>query len=511
MKGTATVSAAVIIVTGASAAYAADMGTMPVKALPASPATCTSILDFFTTACQVSGYGVRFYGTVDMGFTYETHGTPLSGPIGVDPMLGKASRNAMWLLSPNNLSVSNVGFQIKEPLGAGWSFVGQVETGFDPYTMQLLDAPRSLRTGIGVPLAQQNAITDANFNGQFYNDLGFAGVSNPVWGTLTVGRQNSLGGDQVLAYDPQQSAGAFSPLGLIGSWAGGGETENRRDTLAAKYRNNIANWHFGLYATLGGYDVGNASTQGYYGNVGGDWHVGPGLLSADLTGGWRQNAIGEGPGGIVGQVNINGTPVNPLTNTNEFLSAAINNTTQMMLTAKYDLNRLKLYAGWDYLSYSSPDSVPSCIPSDISGFPIGCGSPAPPNPGTSLNPTLLNGRIFQIAWFGGRYSLTDSVDMSAAYYHAWQNDWSHGQLLSPAGSEKPGAAPPPGGWCANHPSIQLPCAGDQDVVSFVVDWKFAPKWDTYIGTEYTHQNGGLVSGYLNDNDWSTTAGIRFRW
>jgi predicted porin len=512
--GASAASAAVIMLSGVGGAFAADLGPYPVKALPPpGPAVCTSILDFFTTACQLSAYGVRFYGTLDVGYGYQTHGTPMDPTIGTDYLLGKPSRGPMWVQAPNAMSVSNIGFQVKEPLWQGWSFVGQVEAGFNPYTMQLLDAPASLRTGIGVPIAQQNAITDANFNGQFYNDLGFAGFSHPVWGTLTFGRQNSLGADQVLSYDPQQSAAGFSTLGLIGTWAGGGDTENRKDTLSVKYRNNIANYHFGLYATLGGYDVGNASTQAYYGNFGGDWNVGPGKLSADVTAGWRQNAIGEGPGGLVGAVGLNGFPVSPTTSTVEFLSASLSDNTQIMVSGKYQLDRLKLYAGWDFISFSSPDgATPNCV-TDISGYALGActGTQASGIPVTEFNTAIYNGRILQMVWFGGRYELTNSLDLSAGYYHAWQNDWSHGQLVTPAGGLAAGAAPPPGGWCANHPSIQLPCAGTQDVVSLVLDWKFAPKWDTYIGTTYTHQDGGLISGYLNSNDWSTTAGLRFRW
>jgi predicted porin len=508
--GMTAASAAALMLSGAGGAYAADLGPYPVKAVPVASTTCTSILDFFTTACQLSAYGVRFYGTVDVGYGYQTHGTPMDKTIGADYMLGKPSRNAMWVLSPNALSVSNVGFQIKEPLGAGWSFVGQLETGFNPFSMDILDSPKSLRTGIGTPLGFQNAITDANFNGQFYSDLGFAGFSHDTWGTLTYGRQNSLGADQVLSYDPQQSAGGFSPLGLIGSWAGGGNTENRRDTSALKYRVNFANYHFGAYASIGGYEMGNADTQAYSGNVGGDWHVGPGNLSADVTASWRQNSIGEGPGGILGPADINGIPVNPFTQgTGETISASLNNTTQVMVTAKYEVDRLKLFAGWNLNSFSAPDNPnPGCI-SDISGLPLGCTSAA------SFNPSVLNGRIFQIAWVGARYAVTDSLDVSAAYYHAWQNDFSAGasEKYSTATSSTTSAlhSGDPNATCALHPTISIQCKATQDVVSAVVDWKFAPKWDTYIGTEYTHQDGGLVAGYLNNNNWSTTGGLRFRW
>ncbi len=506
MKGlrTAAASAAVILLSGAGGAFAADLSTMPVKAIPVAGEMCSSILDFFTTACQVSAYGVRFYGAVDVGGAYQTHGTPMSPTIGYDSLLGKPSRGAMFVAAPNELSVSNIGLQIKEGLGGGWSFVGQVEAGFNPYSMRLLNAPASLRSGIGVPLAQQAAITDANFNGQFYNDLGYAGFSNPIWGTLTVGRQNSLGSDQVLSYDPMQSAGGFSPLGLIGSWAGGGNTENRRDTMAAKYRVAIANWHFGAYASFGGYGIGNADTAAYSGNIGSDWRIGGGLLSADVTASWRQNSIGEGPGGIVGPVNPDGTPNNPLTNTAETLNATNNNTTQLMISAKYELDRLKIFGGFNMNHFSAPsDPSISCI-TDISGLPLGnC-------PGTTgmkaINSVLLDGRTFSIAWIGARYALTDSIDVTGAYYHAWQNTFQNA-----GGGSAPGAPFASQTSCAQTPMISIECSGTQDTLSLLVDWKFAPKWDTYLGTVYTQQNGGLVSGYIEHNNWTTSAGLRFRW
>ena len=518
--GTTAVSAAAIILSGASMAYAADM-SMPVKAVPVSgPSMCMSIMDFFTTACQVSAYGVRFYGTVDVGGGYQTAGTPMDPHIGADPYLGKPSRGAMFVASPNNLSVSNVGLQINERIGGDWAFVAQVEAGFNPYSGDLLDAPKSLRSGIGVPLAQQTAITDANFNGQFYNDLGYFGFSHPIWGTLTFGRQNSLGADQVLAYDPQQSAGAFSVLGLIGSYAGGGNTENRRDTTALKYRVNIANWHLGLYAQVGGFEQGNDSTGAYYANVGSDFHIGPGLFSWDAVGGTRRNSIGEGPGGITGPVNSDGSPFQPFTDgVDEAIGATLNNTTQFMLTGKYTVDRLKLYAGWDYMRFSSPDDPNIAlegVPSDISGLALaGSGAGGVIAPGSSINATLFNGRVLQNAWVGFRYALTDSLDLSGAYYHVWQNDFSNG--AKETFSTAPGQSIPQrlalgqAVTCAASPRISIQCSGTQNEVSLVLDWKFAPKWDTYIGTNFVHGAGGLNSGYLEQTNISTTAGLRFRW
>ena len=69
------VSVTVMVLECSGAACAADLGNMATKAppVPPGPATCTSVEDFFTTACQLSWFGVRFYGTVDVGGSYQTN------------------------------------------------------------------------------------------------------------------------------------------------------------------------------------------------------------------------------------------------------------------------------------------------------------------------------------------------------------------------------------------------------------------------------------------------------
>ncbi len=55
------------------------------------------------------------------------------------------------------------------------------------------------------------------------------------------------------------------------------------------------------------------------------------------------------------------------------------------------------------------------------------------------------------------------------------------------------------------------CAGTQDVGSAVVDWRFLPKCDVYLGTFFSQVNGGLANGYLARNNLATTTGVRFRF
>jgi predicted porin len=499
------VSAAVILLGCSDAAQPADLVKMVRKAPPAAPKsdTCASIEDFFTTACQLSWYGVRFYGALDVGAGFQSNSTrfaPDSGA-GVNYFPGKSSLGGKFLFAPNALSGSNVGVQIKEPLVDGWSFIGQLEAGFNPYSLRFANGVHSIFDERGIPLSQQNAAADSNSQGKFYNNLGFAGVSNDTYGTLTFGRQNTLMQDAILSYDPLAASLGFSALGFFGSWAGGGDTEDKKATTAIKYRVAYANYHFGVFAQVGGYEQGNAEKGAYQGDVGADFKVGPGTLSADVIAGQSKDAVAVA---IVGPTDAAGHPVNIFSPgfANAFMSATISDNTSVMVDAKYTVEKLKLYAGWEWVQQKNPSDPFTVLHdgfTDIAGDFV-CLQCNLIN-GTTINSTAFNGgnKIFQIAWFGGTYALLPTLDLTAAYYREWQNDFSGGAKNAARGT------------CALATTALNSCVGTLDAVSAMLDWRLAAKWDTYIGTLYSRLSGGLNSGFLANDNWSTTGGVRFRW
>ena len=77
-------------------------------------------------------------------------------------------------------------------------------------------------------------------------------------------------------------------------------------------------------------------------------------------------------------------------------------------------------------------------------------------------------RVF--AWTGAKYAVTSQVDVIAAYYHYQQ----HSNFGTPTGGVMP---------CDGKEHAQ--CAGTLNAISGVIDWKFAPKWDVYLGLMYT--------------------------
>ena len=485
---------------------------MPTKAplvtkappVPAGPATCGSIPEFFLTNCQLSWYGVRFYGAVDVGGGYQTHGAPFDGNFvtGASYFLQKMNRTAMWGLAPNGLSQSNIGVQIKEPLGQGWSFVAQLEAGFDPYSLRFANSPGSEATNVGVPVALQTTNGDSSRAGQFYNSLGFVGVSSDTFGTLTVFRQNALTLDGVLAYDPMGGAYAFSPIGFSGTVAGGGDTENAKFSTSVKYRINVGDLRAAALWQFGGYELNNGSKGAWEGQLGGDVrNLGPGTLSLDVIFDHERDAVNLSLSGA--PTNAQGVPTGTMLP--QALTATISDNTSVMALAKYTVEKLKLYAGYEWMQFappSDPFTVPHTGFTDIAGdfvcFDCNVGTTG----GSNINSTAYSGpgnrdKILQVVWFGARYSVTDTVDVVGAYYHYDQNNFAASAANLAA--------------CNVASTSKNFCAGTMDAVSALIDWKFAPKWDTYIGTMFSQMNGGLDNGYLARNNLATTAGIRFRF
>ena len=236
-----------IAIASVGAARAADLPTK--KEAPPTPVNCYASvwtwLNSTAADCPLSYMGFTVYGTVDMGVGYNTNGAAYTAAWnnGVNSFITKQNRGVKWLFTPNGLSQSVVGIKISQslaPLGlAGWSLIGTVETGFNPYYGYLADAQRSQVQNNGKALTLQGANANSTRTGQWNNSQGFIGLSNKTYGTLTVGRVNTLSLDAINSYDPMGGSYAFSPLGFSGSFAGFGDTEAARANTAVKYRLDV--------------------------------------------------------------------------------------------------------------------------------------------------------------------------------------------------------------------------------------------------------------------------------
>ena len=176
----------------------------------------------------------------------------------------------MWSLAPNAMSQSGVGAKGTKPIGGDFSFVFDWRAGFIPTSFQLANGPGSLRSNIGVPLDQQTTNADSSKAGQWYNDVGYVGISSPSYGTLTLFRQNSLTLDGVIAYDPVAASPAFSPLGFSGITCGVGDSEDCRYSTSMKYLVEAGQFRAAGLWQFGGYGQNNGSNGAYQIQAGAD-------------------------------------------------------------------------------------------------------------------------------------------------------------------------------------------------------------------------------------------------
>src|SRR5271154_3099434 len=184
---------------------------------------------------SLTWHGITLYGIVDIGLQNQTHGAPISDYFvaGSAEVVQKNSNRSVTGVTPSNLSNSRIGLQGNEPIVGDWSGVFKLETFFNPQSGQIADALKSLTQNNGRPLGTQaepgNQVTgvDSSAAGQtFIQSL--AGISSKTFGTLTVGRQNTVLADGIAKYDPNYASQAFSVIGLSGTAAGGGDTQDRR-------------------------------------------------------------------------------------------------------------------------------------------------------------------------------------------------------------------------------------------------------------------------------------------
>lgn len=422
--------------------------------------------------------GVTFYGTWDLGFAYQTHGAGLDAysSKGLQYLISKSSNNAVASFAGNGLSQSKLGLRGVEGIYDDWSLVFRLETGFQPTSGQIIDGPRSVAQTNGKALTAQSSSSDSSLAGQVFNRAAFAGLRNPVWGTLTYGRQNSVLADQVIAYDPQQGSYAFSVLGYSGAYAGGGSTEDRRLNNALKYVNKIHTDGLGTVSVGGLYQFG----QGDGGDRGDALQVSLGWdrdgLSVDGAFARKWDVISAGglSAAQVAQATQLGYDIG------RSLSATVADTTAYTLMGAYTWGAARFFAGYQYMTYTNPSDPPRPGGADIGGYTL-----------AFLNTTAYNhAKVQQTEWTGLRYALTPDLTWAGAYYHTAQNSY--------------GATD-----CAD--SRASTCAGQLDAVSATLDYRFNLHFDAYVGAMYSHVSNGMAAGYLHSGTLSPMVGGRLNF
>ena len=447
---------ATVLVASAMAVHAADLSIDSIKdPLPD----------------MLSWHGVTLYGTIDVGYAYQTNGTPLGKKVsGLEFTPNSTTKNltgkSISTIDHSNLGQSNIGLKIEESLDDGWKAIGKLETGFDPLYGEFSDGCRSFVENAGVPYAKQTSNGDTGRCGQSFNSVAYAGVSNASYGTLTFGRQYSFQQENVRNYDPFALSYAFSLFGYSGTASGSGSTQASAWDNSVKYVYQYGPLRAGAMFSNGGDGTGMFG-EGYGFNVGGSYQ------------GFALDAVYNVEHGAVNlSSSINDTPGFPL-------AASISDNEAWTVVGKYTYEfdgglkdgetgpKLTFYGGYTHINVSNPDNV-ILSGTTNGGYAIGNGKGGSPD-----NNAFTTTKVLEYIWTGAKYELPSGWSFTAGYYRQNQDAF--------IADSKP--CPPPGGVTASN------CVGHFDQGSILVDYQINKHFDVYGGVTYGRVADALAAGF----------------
>ncbi|MBU6463274.1 MAG: porin [Bradyrhizobium sp.] len=433
---------------------------------------------------NLSWNGITVIGALDLGYAYQTNGRPLGSVVsGLEYSPFTTTRNytgqSISTIAHSGLQQSFLGLKIEEPLGAGWEAIGRADTGVDPLRGTLSDGCSSFIQNAGVVYTAQNSNADSGRCGQVFNGQLWGGVANNQYGTLTIGRQNSLELDNIAKYDPMELSYAFSLLGYSGTNGGMGSTQAARWDNSAKYV-----YDFNGFVHVGGMYSQGGNDTGFFGDS----------YGLNIGGAYRGFAIDATYTKEHGAVNLQSSVNDPLNATT--LAANISDNSAWSVMAKYTFNlgggyappapyptkaavkalpqqdKLILFAGYTNISQTNPDT-PVTFGGAAGGYTLTSTPGVLPD-----NNAFTTAKVLDFVWVGARYELAWGLSFTGAYYHVNQNAYIADSSPCVAGGASKGD-----------------CAGAYDQVSFLTDYALNKHLDVYAGATWARVTDGLASGF----------------
>jgi predicted porin len=451
-------------------AHAADMDLSSGKSTPFSDPLPDSL----------TWHGITVYGTVDVGYAYQTNGRPLGGIVsGLEFIPFTTTRNytgqSVSTIAHSGLEQSKIGVKFDEPLGWDWALIGKFDTGFDPLNFSISNGCNSFIQNAGVVYTQQTSNADSGRCGQPFNGEAYGGFSNPVYGRLTVGRQNSLQLDNIAIYDPLTLSYAFSLLGYSGTDGGSGSTQAARWDNSVKYVYQYGPFHAAAMYSTGG------EQSGIFGNS----------FGVDVGGVYKGFSIDAVYSKEHGAVNLQ-TAVNDAPGS-QTLAANISDNETFSVMGKYTFqlpghatsafptkaakkaeapgDKLTFFAGYTHIDQSNPQD-PIFIGNSAGGIPLTVSATLPDNNAFTTD------KVLQFFWAGAKYELPWGLSFTGAYYHVNQNSYVADSAPCVAGG-----------------ASKTDCSGTFDQVSFLVDYQLTKHFDVYAGITYGKVENGLASAF----------------
>jgi predicted porin len=475
---------------------------------------CANGHEFAASDCALTWHGITAYGVYDIGVGWVSHGLPENGyNYEGESLVNRNGYEHRFLIAPNNLQQTGLGVRGKEQFLPGWFVVFNASTGINPESGLLANASQTDIINNGLPRSSYSEAIDGARAGQPFNDEYYGGVSSTNFGTLTFGRERSLGTDAMLLYDPAGGGYAFSYIGYNGTMAGGGDTENSRWDSAVKYRLTYGPVHLaamykfadgngGCYSASATWTAANctpetAHNHAYGGDLGGDL----GKFSADAVYQHYNDAISVlnpllGAQSVTAsyQSTTDSINANPITGTNlisttNTVYGIVTDNNAIMGAAKYTSDHFKYFGGFEYIWQNNPSHPLGVGASDQGGYFMS---------GVEDN-NLDTEKILRVWWTGVKYAYDSKTDITFAWYGQLQNNFRSPQTCSVAAG------------------FRSSCAGALNEGSLYTDHHFTKRFDGFAGLAYSFVYGGMAIAiphgpgvpYLHNSNFAPAIGGRF--
>jgi predicted porin len=422
---------------------------------------------------------IQLYGVIDVAGAHDNHSLPPNGSLpnnlypyqGAKTGVANVSSRSAWInggLQDSRIGLKG-GIDLFKLADNKIKFIYQLETGFNPLTGELNNAAKTLAENSGTG-KNSSVNADSSLNGAFFARQAWGGLDGGSLGKLTAGIQYNPVYDILGAYDPTGKADTFSPFGESGTVGGGGGiSENSRMKNSIKYANVFAAPMDGKINAAVIYQFGNASGDTSHG-YGATAQVGyeNSLFGVQLAYDKFTDSPKAGNGATYDTISAG------LYDTDSFLAA-------VKLTPTKDLT---FSGGWEWYKYTASSDAQLNYGS-LFGYQV------TPNgvvksaftPGTSQdNNVYFIGAKFD---FAERVPVLAGLSTSLGYYASRFDGYA---------------------GAAANPSKQ----GSIDTTTFVADYKFNKRFDTYFAYSTNHFSGpNYATNYSNVDIYGV--GIRMKF
>jgi len=411
---------------------------------------------------------VTFYGVLDAGVAHVQHSLDFSDqfPVSTNPFPQKSTNGATGMYN-GGLSQNRVGVKVSTDLTDGWNAFLQLETAFNLTTGVVSNAAQNLaqnKASVNSTAANTNAGNQVSaasaIGGQLFDRGAFIGISNATYGSLSIGRQQTLLFDVMPGYDGLSLAQLFTPIGFTGAYIGGGVTEDSRVDNSLKYRVKTGDVTIAALYKFGG--VSGSTSAKSAENVSIAWEPGAfGIVGVYQS---FKDAIGAASNNAaLGLINV-----------------TAQDTAMTTVAARYKGTGWMLAAGWEHVKFSNPSNpLTDAGITTFEGQIVGAVTTAP----YTIAGVGEVDKTQDLYYFSGNFDVTSQFNVAAGYYINKVKDYSGVPVTAVLGAKN---------------------AGNNEYASLVLDYKWTKAFDFYFGYMHAMNTGGQAVGYLA-NAAGTTA------